>query len=84
MKIIMAKHRQLAEQAVKQWLENDCSKAGITERINSMLSKARDKALLQLLGFEYEYNGQFRVDHCNGRSGESFIGDHIRNVCREI
>ena len=33
-----------------------------------------------LLGFEPDRwnNGEFRVDHCNGRSGESAVGDYLR------
>lgn len=38
-----------------------------------------------LLGFEVDRwgKGHFEVDHCNGRSGESAVGDYLREHKRE-
>ena len=43
------------------------------------MDERSDRVVLQLLGFELEWGGrEWKVDHCNGRSGESAAGDWLR------
>ncbi len=54
------------EKVVKQTLE--------------VLEENRNDILHTLLGFEVDRwgKGHFKVDHCNGRGGESAVGDYLR------
>jgi hypothetical protein len=29
-----------------------------------------------------KWTGKFELDHCNGRSGNSFIGEELKEMCR--
>lgn len=55
----------------------------IKEVVHSKLDKGTEHILLKLLGFETGYNGQWQVDHCNGRSGNSAVGDYLRETQKE-
>lgn len=45
-----------------------------------LLNKNAEEIVLKLLGFDKDDWGRnkFKLDHCNGRSGESAAGDYIR------
>jgi hypothetical protein len=45
------------------------------------LDQNKDKAVMALLGFEARWGQSWTVDHCNGRSGESAAGDHLKQIC---
>lgn len=42
------------------------------------LDKSREEIVLKLLGFEKDYNGGWKIDHCNGRSGNSIAGEYLK------
>lgn len=43
------------------------------------MDKAQQEILLKLLGFNKDsWNGEWKLDHCNGRIGESAAGDYLR------
>ena len=46
------------------------------------LERHKEAVLLKAMGFDYKYAGTWAVDHCNGRSGESILGDRIRNAAQ--
>lgn len=46
------------------------------------LERHKEAILLKAMGFDYKYTGNWAVDHCNGRSGESILGDRIRNAAQ--
>lgn len=57
----------------------------IERRVHEIISKNTNDVILKLLGFDSTWHGggKYEVDHCNGRSGESFVGDYIRKTCQD-
>lgn len=57
----------------------------IEKRVHEIINKNVNDVILKLLGFDNRWmsNGTYEVDHCNGRSGESFVGDYIRSQASE-
>lgn len=48
----------------------------LTQSIHARLDKQANDIVLKLLGFNSEYSS-YRLDHCNGRSGNSAAGDYL-------
>jgi hypothetical protein len=68
----------LVAQAVETWKRVNSPEA-VTKMVHKSLNEARMHVLCSLLGFEKSsWNGNWQIDHCNGRSGESIIGDYLR------
>ena len=67
--------------AVQEWKAENTEEK-ITRTITDLLNKESKRITLKLLGFE-ESCGTWRVDHCNGRSGNSAAGDFLRRVQQE-
>lgn len=57
----------------------------IERRVHEIISKNTNDVILKLLGFDSRWHsdGKYEVDHCNGRQGNSFIGDYIRQQANE-
>lgn len=51
----------------------------LKKTIFNKLDSKRDEVMLKLLGFNDSW-GKWEVDHCNGRSGESSIGDFLKTT----
>ena len=64
--------------AIHEWLEKQNPEA-IRKKVFDILEAAKDEVAPKLMGFN---KGQFgrgwEIDHCNGRAGESIIGDYMR------
>lgn len=73
--IKVAQIKKEAEAAVLQWVADNDGRIG--ERIKSMLDSQVKKVVGELLGFDAGWGG-WKIDHCNGRSGESAAGDWLR------
>lgn len=54
------------------------------DKLEDNLSKDAYKAILQILGFEQRWSDFLEIDHCNGRSGNSFIMDELKPVLKPI
>ena len=68
-----------AESAAVKWIASMQESGAIERRVRDTLEERSDRVVLQLLGFELEWGGrEWKVDHCNGRSGESAAGDWLR------
>mgnify|MGYP000238673770 CR=1 FL=1 len=69
----------LYEEVIQEYVDSNPPK-----KIKAILEKEVDRQrvniLRTLLGLEHRYTNKWTVDHCNGRSGESAIGDYLRNV----
>ena len=71
---------QTIEQSIDEWVQEN-SPAKIKKNVHDHLSQAQTDIMLKLLGFEKSYYNNphtYKVDHCNGRSGESAIGEYIK------
>lgn len=57
----------------------------IEKRVHDIINKNVNDVILKLLGFNNRWmsNDAYEIDHCNGRSGESFIGTYIKKQASE-
>ena len=70
----------LIEKAINEWHAKN-QPEDIVEYIHKKLDKSRDEVLLKLMGFYKDnWKGNWVLDHCNGRSGNSIAGDYLRSV----
>ena len=64
--------------AIDKWVQNNPPEK-ISKEVKSKLDKYKDEITLKLLGFDKNYGDRnWRLDHCNGRSGNSAAGDYLR------
>ena len=69
--------------AIQQWI-NSQNPAEITSKIHKMLDSSRDDVAAKLLGMNKGSFGRgWELDHCNGRAGESAMGDYLRKTQAE-
>ncbi len=66
-------------QAVADWQAIHTPDA-IKKRVTKLLDESREEIVFKLLGFDKSWEGKWKLDHCNARSGESAAGDYLRNV----
>ena len=71
---------QLIDTAIDKWLAVNTPEE-ITKSVNSTLDTFKDEITLKLLGFDKSYGDRnWRLDHCNGRSGNSPAGEYLRDT----
>lgn len=71
----------IVQSAIEEWNEaNDPE--NIRDMVFSKLNQSRNEILLKLMGFDHRF-GRWEIDHCNGRSGNSVIGDILKNLYKE-
>jgi hypothetical protein len=70
-----------AEAATQKWLK-DYSGTCIEDRVKEMLDKSVDELIIKTIGFSNDW-GKWEVDHCNGRAGESMVGDWMRGQVKD-
>lgn len=68
----------LMKEAIKGWQEKNTAKQ-ITQEVHNKLNKNKEEILLKLMGFENRW-GKWEIDHCNGRNGNSPIGDRLNSI----
>ena len=67
-------------EAAAEWMSAN-PEAKVRQETLKKLDEFRDKILLTLLGFSRSsWNDNLEVDHCNGRAGESAVGDYMKKV----
>jgi vacuolar-type H+-ATPase subunit H len=64
-----------AEVAAQKWLNEN--EPNIENIVTDMLDQRLVEIVAKLLGFNNSW-GEWALDHCNGRSGESSAGDYLR------
>lgn len=69
----------LFKKARDQWVNENVTKEAIERRVYRTLDARVTEIVVKLLGFEDRW-GKWEVDHCNGRAGESEVGDFVRRV----
>ena len=64
--------------AIHEWLEKQNPEA-IRKKVFDTLEAAKDEVAPKLMGFNKGSFGRgWEIDHCNGRAGESSIGDYMK------
>jgi hypothetical protein len=68
-----------ASAAADAWLAKAEASGAIESRVRDSLDKRAESVVMMLLGFDREWGGSaWKLDHCNGRAGNSAAGDWIR------
>ena len=65
-----------AQRAAEDWL----AEQSVDDRVIAALNTRVSEIAAKLLGFNCSWN-RWEVDHCNGRGGESAVGDYLREKC---
>lgn len=73
-RIASVKKKATAE--AEKWVKEN--EKDIADRVRRMLDSKLEEVVVKLLGFKTDWDGQWEVDNCNGRSGESAAGDWLR------
>lgn len=65
--------------ATQDWIAKN-NPEHIKARVAAKLDKSSDEIIMKLLGFDCSYmtNNVYKLDHCNGRSGNSTAGDYLK------
>ena len=50
----------------------------VRAKVRAILDKALNQVMLKSIGFNNRWGDGWEVDHCNGRAGESMVGDWLR------
>lgn len=66
--------------SINEWKAKNTEEI-LTQRVHDLLDKNAKEVVLKLLGFNESW-GKWEIDHCNGRAGESAVGDYLKNVKR--
>lgn len=77
---IVTEVNQLTDKAAAQWMAEHRNK--IPQMVSSMLERRMEEVVAKLLGFDNHW-GDWAVDHCNGRAGNSAAGDWLREQARD-
>ena len=73
----------IINEAIHEWLEKQNPQA-IRKKVFDTLEAAKDEVAPKLMGFNKGSFGRgWEIDHCNGRAGESTIGDYMRKHQQE-
>lgn len=80
----------IIEDEKKKWT-TEKNQTEIRKSVRLFMDNALKNTVLKICGFEicYSYNtrnnaASYRVDHCNGRSGNSIIGQMIRDEVKDV
>lgn len=68
---------KIAQRAARQWKDDIEANGGIEREVKRRLDARTNEVVGKLLGFDSQW-GEWRVDHCNGRAGESAVGNWLR------
>jgi hypothetical protein len=73
----------VVKQARDEFLEAHTEEK-LRKYVKDLLETSLRNVIMHVLGFELSFGSQskpyFRLDHCNGRSGNSLIGERIKQV----
>lgn len=65
-----------ANQAAQEWIKK--TEPHIERHVHELLNAHVQEVVSKLLGFDNSYGEPWKLDHCNGRAGESAAGDWLR------
>lgn len=75
-------YNQVSAEIIKQ--HNKYDPKALIDNIVSDFEKQKIKVLADLCGFNSRWGEGWEVDHCNGRAGNSPIGESIKQECRDF
>ena len=68
-------------QAVEEWKQKNTEEA-LVAKTKRLLDTHSEQVVMKLLGFEEDRckENVWKIDHCNGRSGNSPVGDYLKQA----
>jgi hypothetical protein len=70
--------RERIAKAQDEWSKENLP--DVESRVHDILDNALKTIVAKVLGMENRWGREWEVDHCNGRSGNSIVGDAIRTA----
>jgi len=74
---------EVINSALESWHAANTPEA-IREKVHKSLDNSSKEVVLKLLGFTSRRGDRWELDHCNGRSGNSVIGDYLKKTQEQI
>jgi len=71
---------KVIEDAKSEWLKEN---KDIRKKVFETLDKQRDGIIFNLMGFSKNWRYKLEIDHCDGRTADSFIGQVIKEVGKQ-
>ena len=78
---LRASIKESTEESVNKWF-NKWAKT-YEQQLHRILDRSAEKLVLSMLGLEGTLDGRWRIDHCNGRAGESVVGRWLKERCTQ-
>jgi CobQ-like glutamine amidotransferase family enzyme len=78
----LEQYEKIATDARDEWLRQHFNTESIRDMVTRTLDKRTEEIVAKLTGFNNHF-GQWEVDHCNGRAGQTPIGDFIKEIAAE-
>ena len=73
----------IINEAVHEWMQEQNPEA-IRKQVFDTLNAAKNTVAPKLLGFNANsWNGKWEIDYCNGRSGNSALGEYFKSIQAE-
>lgn len=74
---------EVINSALESWHAANTPEA-IREKVHKSLDNSSKEVVLKLLGFNSRWGNGWELDHCNGRSGNSIIGEYLKKTQEQI
>ena len=69
--------------ALDSWHKANTPEA-IREKVHKSLDASSKEVVLKLLGFNNRWSNGWELDHCNGRNGNSVIGEYLKKNQEQV
>lgn len=74
---------EVINSALESWHAANTPEA-IREKVHESLNNSSKEVVLKLLGFNSRWGDSWELDHCNGRNGNSVIGEYLKKTQEQI
>jgi hypothetical protein len=68
-------------EASTEWFDRYKTKEQVFTKVHEILDKDKLEIIAKILGFDNHW-GEWEVDHCNGRSGNTFVGQYLTDTVK--
>ena len=74
------KLEEMVQKAMEKWEKDNLTESSIEAHVNEKLNERKDELILKLLGMDNHWGGRWELDHCNGRDGNSILGQTMKKL----
>lgn len=76
---------RMVTEVIQKWIKQKClAHADFEKYIIRLLDRNMEEIICKLLGFNIRYGETWKLDHCNGRAGESAAGQYLRSKAQSV